>query len=96
MSGIREGSYLTNKAHLSILLLMETVVTIDVEILNKAMKVADGQTQRQLVEDALLSGLIISTVLTPHIQMPFIVNYFIIILLKLPSNDIVIEEDEDA
>jgi Arc/MetJ family transcription regulator len=32
---------------------METVVTIDAEILNKAMKVTDGQTQHQLVEDAL-------------------------------------------
>jgi hypothetical protein len=32
---------------------METVVTIDTEILNKAMQVAVGQTQRQLIEDAL-------------------------------------------
>ena len=32
---------------------METVVTIDTDILNKAMQIADGQTQRQLVEDAL-------------------------------------------
>jgi len=32
---------------------METAVTIDVELLNKAMHVAVGQTQRQLVEDAL-------------------------------------------
>jgi hypothetical protein len=33
--------------------LMETVVIIDTEILNKAMQAAVGQTQRQLVEDAL-------------------------------------------
>jgi Arc/MetJ family transcription regulator len=32
---------------------METVITIDTDILNKAMQVATGQTQRQLVEDAL-------------------------------------------
>ena len=32
---------------------METMITIDAEILNKAMKAADGQTQRQLVENAL-------------------------------------------
>jgi len=32
---------------------METVVTIDADILNKAMQIAVGQTQRQLVEDAL-------------------------------------------
>jgi Arc/MetJ family transcription regulator len=32
---------------------METAVTIDTEILNKAMQAAVGQTQRQLVEDAL-------------------------------------------
>jgi hypothetical protein len=34
-------------------IIMETAVTIDVEILNKAMQVAVGQNQRQLVEDAL-------------------------------------------
>jgi Arc/MetJ family transcription regulator len=34
-------------------LFMETAVTIDADILNKAMQVAAGQTQRQLVEDAL-------------------------------------------
>jgi Arc/MetJ family transcription regulator len=32
---------------------METAVTIDNDILNKAMQAAAGQTQRQLVEDAL-------------------------------------------
>jgi len=32
---------------------METAVTVDVDILNKAMQAASGQTQRQLVEDAL-------------------------------------------
>ena len=32
---------------------METAVTIDADILNKAMQVTIGQTQRQLVEDAL-------------------------------------------
>jgi Arc/MetJ family transcription regulator len=32
---------------------METAVTIDTEILDKAMQAAVGQTQRQLVEDAL-------------------------------------------
>jgi Arc/MetJ family transcription regulator len=32
---------------------METAVTIDTSILNKAMQTAVGQTQRQLVEDAL-------------------------------------------
>ena len=32
---------------------METAVTIDAELLDKAMLSADGQTQRQLVEDAL-------------------------------------------
>ena len=31
----------------------ETVVTIDTDILNKAMYAAEGQTQRQLVENAL-------------------------------------------
>jgi len=36
-----------------ILLPMETAVTIDADILNKAMQTASGQTQRQLVEDAL-------------------------------------------
>ena len=45
--------YLTGKICLRILLLMESVVTIDTEILNKAMQAAAGQTQRQLVEDAL-------------------------------------------
>ena len=32
---------------------METAVTIDAELLDKAMHTANGQTQRQLVEDAL-------------------------------------------
>jgi len=32
---------------------METAVTIDAEILNKAMQATIGQTQRQLIEDAL-------------------------------------------
>jgi Arc/MetJ family transcription regulator len=32
---------------------METAIIIDTDILNKAMQVATGQTQRQLVEDAL-------------------------------------------
>jgi hypothetical protein len=36
-----------------ILYLMETAITVDVDILNKAMQAASGQTQRQLVEDAL-------------------------------------------
>ena len=31
----------------------ETVVTIDTEILDRAMQDADGQTQRQLIENAL-------------------------------------------
>ena len=35
------------------LLTMETAVTIDAEILDRAMQAADGQTQRELVEDAL-------------------------------------------
>ena len=33
---------------------METAVTVDTDILNKAMQTADGQTQRQLIENALL------------------------------------------
>ena len=32
---------------------METAITVDVDILNKAMQAASGQTQRQLVENAL-------------------------------------------
>jgi Arc/MetJ family transcription regulator len=32
---------------------MEIAVTIDADILNNAMQTAAGQTQRQLVEDAL-------------------------------------------
>jgi len=32
---------------------MEMAVTVDVDILNEAMQAAGGQTQRQLVEDAL-------------------------------------------
>ena len=32
---------------------METAVAIDTDVLNKAMQAAKGQTQRQLVEDAL-------------------------------------------
>jgi Arc/MetJ family transcription regulator len=35
------------------LLLMETAVTVDIDILNEAMQIANGQTQRQLVENAL-------------------------------------------
>jgi len=46
-------AYLTSEIILPILLLMETAVTIDTEILDKAMQAAVGQTQRQLVEDAL-------------------------------------------
>jgi len=34
-------------------IVMETAITIDADILNKAMQAANGQTQRQLVEDAL-------------------------------------------
>jgi Arc/MetJ family transcription regulator len=45
--------HLTSKINLPILLFVETAVTIDTEILNKAMRTAVGQTQRQLVEDAL-------------------------------------------
>ena len=37
----------------SIVLLMETNVIINVDILNKAMQAAGGQTERQLVENAL-------------------------------------------
>jgi len=32
---------------------METAVTIDTDILNKAMQFANGQSQRQLVENVL-------------------------------------------
>ena len=32
---------------------METAITVDVDILDKAMQAASGQTQRQLVENAL-------------------------------------------
>jgi len=32
---------------------METAITIDTDLLNKAMQIAEGQTQKQLVEDAL-------------------------------------------
>ena len=32
---------------------METAVTIDTDILNRAMQFANGQTQRQLIENAL-------------------------------------------
>jgi Arc/MetJ family transcription regulator len=32
---------------------METAITIDADILDKAMQTAAGQTQRQLVENAL-------------------------------------------
>jgi len=32
---------------------METVITIDAEVLDKAMKIANGQTPREIVEDAL-------------------------------------------
>jgi hypothetical protein len=33
---------------------METAINIDVDILNKAMQFAGGQSQRQIVENALL------------------------------------------
>jgi Arc/MetJ family transcription regulator len=46
-------AYLTGKKNLSKLLSMETAVTIDADILNKAMQTAVGQSQRQLVENAL-------------------------------------------
>jgi Arc/MetJ family transcription regulator len=32
---------------------VETTITVDVDILDKAMQATSGQTQRQLVEDAL-------------------------------------------
>jgi Arc/MetJ family transcription regulator len=32
---------------------METAITVDVDILNEAMQTAAGQTERQLVENAL-------------------------------------------
>ena len=32
---------------------METAITVDGDILNEAMRVANGQTQRQIVENAL-------------------------------------------
>ena len=32
---------------------METAVTIDSDLLNKAMQTANGQSQQQLIEDAL-------------------------------------------
>jgi len=32
---------------------METAITVDVDILDKAMQAANGQTQRQLIENAL-------------------------------------------
>jgi len=48
-----EKVHLTSCINLPILLFMETAVTIDTEVLNKAMQSAVGQTQRQLVEDAL-------------------------------------------
>ena len=32
---------------------METAVTVDIDLLNKAMQIAGEQTQKQLVEDAL-------------------------------------------
>ena len=32
---------------------METAVTINAELLDKAMQAADGQTQQELIEDAL-------------------------------------------
>ena len=35
------------------LVLMETAVTVDTDILNKAMQTVVGKTQRQLIEDAL-------------------------------------------
>ena len=45
--------YLTSGNKSSILLPMETAVVVDVNILNEAMQVAIGQTQRQIVENAL-------------------------------------------
>jgi Arc/MetJ family transcription regulator len=35
------------------LLSMETAITIDTDLLNKAMQTVGAQTQRQLIEDAL-------------------------------------------
>jgi len=32
---------------------METAITVDADILNEAMQTANGQTQRQLIENAL-------------------------------------------
>jgi len=49
---MRRGN-LTGLREWSILLRMETVITVDSEILGNAMQIADGQTQRQLVENAL-------------------------------------------
>jgi len=45
--------YLTEKLKMLTILFMETAISIDTDILNKAMRVSVGQTQRQLVEDAL-------------------------------------------
>ena len=44
---------MTNNKESFTLLLMETTVTIDMDLLEKAMQVAGAQTQRQLVENAL-------------------------------------------
>jgi Arc/MetJ family transcription regulator len=35
------------------MLAMETAITIDTDLLNKAMQAVGAQTQRQLIEDAL-------------------------------------------
>jgi len=32
---------------------METTITIDTDLLSKAMKIAEGQSQKQIIEDAL-------------------------------------------
>ena len=44
---------LTHGYGLDTLLFMETSVTIDADLLSKAMQNANGQTERQLVENAL-------------------------------------------
>ena len=47
------GPCLTTRDEPATLISMEIAVTIDSEILNKAMQVANGQTQQELVENAL-------------------------------------------
>ena len=44
---------LTSKNKSPTLFLMEIAITIDSDLLNKAMQTVDGQSQRQLVENAL-------------------------------------------